>query len=74
MQQDQKQSWIHLQNKTVEPVSTQSVNNSSFYNGGDTSVLVNYPSTDKSRFFASGRLPMLTANVTIDGNKQQINI
>jgi hypothetical protein len=63
------------QNKTVEPVSTKVLlKQFTLYNGGDTSVLVNYPSTDKSRFFASGRLPfMLTANVTIDGNKQQIN-
>ncbi|MGO4820742.1 MULTISPECIES: endonuclease [unclassified Flavobacterium] len=72
----QKVGFIY-KNKTVEPVSTKVLLQTihPYYNGGDTSALVNYPDSDKSRFFASGRLPfMLTANVTIDGNKQQINI
>ncbi|NLP57441.1 fibronectin type III domain-containing protein [Lutibacter sp. B1] len=46
-----------------------------YYNGGDDSALQDYPDGDATRFFASGRLPfMLTANVTIDGNTQQVNI
>jgi endonuclease I/chitodextrinase len=72
----QKVGFIY-KNKTVEPVSTKVLLKTihPFYNGGNTSALVNYPQADKSRFFASGRLPfMLTANVTIDGNKQKINI
>ncbi len=45
------------------------------YYGGDDSVLVDYPGGDTSRFFASGRLPfMMTANVTIDGTTEQINV
>ncbi|MFY0630182.1 MAG: endonuclease [Flavobacteriaceae bacterium] len=45
------------------------------YNGGDDSALVGYPEADRSRFYASGRLPfMMKANITIDGTTQQINI
>ncbi|CAM2886656.1 endonuclease [Flavobacterium frigoris] len=72
----QKVGFIY-KNKTVEAVSTKVLLKTihPYYNGGDESALANYPNTDKSRFFASGRLPfMLTANVTIDGNKKQINI
>ncbi|MGJ8659724.1 MAG: T9SS type A sorting domain-containing protein, partial [Cellulophaga fucicola] len=44
------------------------------YNGGDDSALVNYPSTT-DRFYASGRLPFLmTADVTINGTTEQINV
>ncbi len=44
------------------------------YNGGDDSALVDYPSTT-DRFYASGRLPFLmTADVTIDGATEQINL
>ena len=46
-----------------------------YYNGGDESTLVNYPSNDKTRFYASGRLPfMITANITIDGNTKEFNL
>jgi endonuclease I/chitodextrinase len=72
----QKVGFIY-KNKTVEAVSTKVLLETihPYYNGGDASALVNYPQADKTRFFASGRLPfMLTANVTIDGNKQQIKI
>jgi endonuclease I/chitodextrinase/exonuclease III len=72
----QKVGFIY-KNKTVEPVQTKVLLQTihPYYNGGDASALVNYPEADKTRFFSSGRLPfMLTANVTIDGNKQQINI
>ncbi|EIA07806.1 endonuclease [Flavobacterium frigoris] len=72
----QKVGFIY-KNKTVEAVSTKVLLETihPYYNGGDNSALANYPDADKSRFFASGRLPfMLTANVTIDGNKKQINI
>lgn len=72
----QKVGFIY-KNKTVTPVSTKVLLKTihPFYNGGDVSALANYPDADKSRFFASGRLPfMMTANVTIDGNQKQINI
>ncbi|MBL4604597.1 MAG: T9SS type A sorting domain-containing protein, partial [Flavobacteriaceae bacterium] len=46
-----------------------------YYNGGDDSALVGYPVADKTRFYASGRLPfMMKVNITIDGNTQQIHI
>ncbi|WP_367771051.1 endonuclease [Flavobacterium sp. WC2421] len=72
----QKVGFIY-KNKTVTPVSTKVLLETihPYYNGGDVSALANYPDADKSRFFASGRLPfMMTANVTIDGNQKQINI
>jgi hypothetical protein len=35
--------------------------------------MANYPDADKSRFFASGRLPfMLTADVTIGGTQNKL--
>ncbi|WP_372756777.1 fibronectin type III domain-containing protein [Mariniflexile sp.] len=44
-----------------------------YYNGGDDSALVNYPSTP-DRFYASGRLPFLmTANVQINGQTEEYN-
>jgi hypothetical protein len=43
-------------------------------NGGDASLLADFPDSDKSRFFASGRLPfMMTADVTIAGTTQLIS-
>lgn len=46
-----------------------------YYNGGDDSALADYPDTDKTRFYASGRLPFLmTADVTIGGVSKQFNI
>ncbi len=46
-----------------------------YYNGGDDSALVDYPVADKTRFYASGRLPfMITANVTVNGNTQEFNV
>lgn len=72
----QKVGFIY-KNKTVEAVSTKVLLSTihPYYNGGDISALANYPDADKTRFFASGRLPfMLTANVTIEGTKKQINI
>ena len=39
-----------------------------YYNGGDDTALSDYPDTDKTRFYASGRLPFLmTADVTLAG-------
>jgi len=72
----QKVGFIYNTN-TVEPVSSKVLLAAihPYYNGGDASALTDFPHPDKSRFYASGRLPfMLTANVTIDGNKQQINV
>tara|TARA_R110000796_G_scaffold88850_3_gene191802 strand:+ start:3839 stop:9781 length:5943 start_codon:yes stop_codon:yes gene_type:complete len=46
-----------------------------YYNGGDDSALVDYPVADKTRFYASGRLPfMMTADITLDGVTKQFNI
>tara|TARA_R110002051_G_scaffold15064_2_gene47620 strand:+ start:7428 stop:13370 length:5943 start_codon:yes stop_codon:yes gene_type:complete len=46
-----------------------------YYNGGDDSALVDYPVADKTRFYASGRLPfMMTADVTIEGITKQFSI
>ncbi|MBU2996697.1 endonuclease [Cellulophaga baltica] len=46
-----------------------------YYNGGDESALADYPVTDKTRFYASGRLPFLmTADVTIEGVTKQFDI
>ncbi|WP_338358581.1 endonuclease [Yeosuana marina] len=46
-----------------------------YYNGGDESALTDYPVADKTRFYASGRLPfMMTANVTLNGESKQFNI
>jgi endonuclease/exonuclease/phosphatase family metal-dependent hydrolase len=62
---------------TVEMVNTKVLLQTihPYYNGGDESALTDFPDADKTRFYASGRLPfMLTANVTIDGNTQQVNI
>ncbi|MBU2061647.1 MAG: fibronectin type III domain-containing protein, partial [Bacteroidetes bacterium] len=72
----QKVGFIY-KNKTVKPVSTKVLLKTvhPYYNGGDVSALANYPTEDKTRFFASGRMPfMLTANVTIDGAEKLINI
>lgn len=44
------------------------------YNGGDDSALLDYPNADRSRFYASGRLPFLmTADVTINGETEEYN-
>ncbi|WP_346864194.1 T9SS type A sorting domain-containing protein [uncultured Draconibacterium sp.] len=62
---------------TVSPVSTKVLLAAAhpYYNGGDESMLADYPDADKTRFFASGRLPfMLTADVTISGITEQISV
>lgn len=72
----QKIGFIYNTN-TVEVVSTKVLLASihPYYNGGDDSALSDFPDPDKTRFYASGRLPfMLTANVTIDGVTQQVNV
>jgi len=63
--------------ETVEVVETKVLLESihPYYNGGDESALTDFPDEDKTRFYASGRLPfMLTANVTIDGSTEQVNL
>ena len=46
-----------------------------YYNGGDDSALTDYPVADKTRFYASGRLPfMMTADVTLEGVTKQFNM
>ena len=72
----QKIGFIYNTN-TVEVVSTKVLLKSihPYYNGGDDSALADYPESDKTRFYASGRLPfMLTANVTINGTTEQVNV
>ncbi|MGB8705250.1 MAG: lamin tail domain-containing protein, partial [Gillisia sp.] len=45
-----------------------------YYNGGDDSLLSDYPDSDHTRFYASGRLPfMLEATVTVNGQTKQID-
>ena len=71
----QKLGFIY-KTATVTPVKTQALLASihPLYNGGDDSALVDYPSTT-DRFYASGRLPFLmTADVTINGNTEQIDL
>ncbi|APD07669.1 hypothetical protein UJ101_02168 [Flavobacteriaceae bacterium UJ101] len=61
---------------TITPKSTKVLLESihPYYNGGDASSLNDFPSDDKTRFFASGRLPFLmTADVTIDGTTEEID-
>lgn len=44
------------------------------YNGGDASALVGYPDVDRSRFWASGRLPFwMRANVTLNGSSEEVD-
>jgi len=72
---NQKLGFIY-NTATVEVVTTKVLLESihPLYNGGDNSALVDYPSTT-DRFYASGRLPFLmTANVTIGGETEQINL
>jgi len=63
---------------TVQPIFNESkpllASIHPYYNGGDGSALVNYPS-DADRFYASGRLPyMLVVNATINGVTKKLNI
>lgn len=61
---------------TITPVSTKVLLKTvhPYYNGGDDSMLGDFPDADKTRFFASGRLPfMLTADVTINGVTERIS-
>ncbi|UZR98581.1 T9SS type A sorting domain-containing protein [Chondrinema litorale] len=45
-----------------------------YYNGGDDSALTDFPDDDKSRFYASGRLPfMMVADVTINGALERMH-
>lgn len=70
----QKVGFIY-KTATISPVSTKPLLASMhpYYNGGDASMLPDYPD-DPTRFFASGRLPFLmTANVIIDGVTEEIN-
>jgi endonuclease I/uncharacterized protein YdeI (BOF family) len=71
----QKVGFIY-KTSTVSIVSTRVLLESAhpYYNGGDASLLADFPDSDKSRFFASGRLPfMMTADVTIAGTTQLIS-
>ncbi|WP_031425283.1 endonuclease/exonuclease/phosphatase family protein [Flavimarina sp. Hel_I_48] len=71
----QKVGFIY-KTETVTPIKTQALLATihPYYNGGDASALVNYPA-EADRFYASGRLPFLmTANVTINGNSQEIDL
>ena len=45
------------------------------YNGGDDSALTDYPVEDKTRFYASGRLPFLmNADITIEGTTKNFDL
>ncbi len=72
----QKVGFIY-NTKTVSVIKTRAMfkNIHPYYNGGDTSKLIDYPSKDVTRFFASGRLPFLmTADITINGVTEQIDL
>ncbi len=72
----QKVGFIY-KTSTVAVVSSKALLTSihPYYNGGDDSALTDYPVADKTRFFASGRLPfMMTANITIDGQSEPYHI
>ena len=44
------------------------------YNGGDDSALTGFPNADKSRLWASGRLPFwMRANVTLNGSSEEVD-
>lgn len=71
----QKIGFIY-KTESVSPVSTKVLLASihPYYNGGDASMLSDYPVSDPSRFYASGRLPfMMTADVSISGITQRIS-
>ncbi|NJO89165.1 MAG: T9SS type A sorting domain-containing protein [Chloroflexia bacterium] len=71
----QKVGFIY-KTSTVSMVSTKVLLETvhPYYNGGDVSLLTDFPDSDKTRFFASGRLPfMMTADVTINGTTQRIS-
>ncbi|SDM20690.1 Por secretion system C-terminal sorting domain-containing protein [Catalinimonas alkaloidigena] len=72
--ESQKLAFIY-KTETVSPVRTQPLLDwqHPYYNGGDDSYLTDYPADDRTRFFASGRLPFLmVADVTIDGSTERI--
>lgn len=44
------------------------------YNGGDASAISGFPDADKSRLWASGRLPFwMRANVTLNGSSEEVD-
>ncbi|WP_430906902.1 endonuclease [Maribacter sp. 2-571] len=72
----QKVGFIYNTN-TVSVVDTRPLLESihPLYNGGDDTALADYPVSDKTRFYASGRLPFLiTADVTIGGSSKRYDI
>ncbi|MEM6298584.1 MAG: endonuclease/exonuclease/phosphatase family protein, partial [Bacteroidota bacterium] len=73
--QDEDQQLVFLyRTSVINPISSKALFETvhPLYNGGDDSQLTGYPVTDRSRFFASGRLPfMMTADVTINGVTDQ---
>jgi len=72
---EQKVGFIY-KTATVAPVSTKILLASvhPYYNGGDDSMLSDFPDDDKTRFYASGRLPfMLTADVTLNGSTERVS-
>ncbi|MCV6630862.1 MAG: T9SS type A sorting domain-containing protein, partial [Flavobacteriaceae bacterium] len=72
----QKIGYIY-KTATVQVESTKALMKSvhPYYNGGDASAISDFPDNDKTRFFASGRLPFLmTAKVTVDGKTQRLHL
>ena len=70
----QKIGFIY-KTETVAPVSTKVLLETihPLYNGGDASLLIDYPA-DTDRFYATGRLPfMMTADVTINNTVERIS-
>ncbi len=72
----QKVGFVYNTN-TVSIVETRPLLESihPLYNGGDDSALTDYPVEDRTRFYASGRLPFLmTADVTVDGASKRFDM
>ncbi len=72
----QKVGFIYNTN-TVSIVETRPLLESihPLYNGGDDSALTDYPVADRTRFYASGRLPFLmTVDVTVDGASKRFDM
>ena len=73
--ESQKVAFVY-KSAVVNPVQTQGLlaDLHPLYNGGDDGLLPDYPVEDRTRFYASGRLPyLLEADVTIDNVTERIN-
>ena len=71
----QKLAFLY-RSSVIRPVRTEGLlaDLHPLYNGGDDSQLPDYPVEDRSRFYASGRLPyLLEADVTLNGTTERVS-